>query len=356
MSLRKTMSLRTTILVALALLAGATRAQTGTPSALDPPRGDVRLVVLGDFNGPYGAVDYPAPLARAMAAIVDVWLPDLLLSPGDVIAGQDRDLPDDRFAAMWAGFDEAVVEPLRAACVPYAVAMGNHDASSQRSGGEYVFARDRQAAADYWSAHAPELSYQDRDGYPFDYSFTHAVNTVATAELFVIILDAASSAVTSEQRAWLAAQLSSPAAADAAARIVVGHLPLVPVSQGRDGPGEYLREGLALAAVLAAGSVDLYVSGHHAAYYPGRLGDVELLFAGGIGGRRLLGSSLAPRSTVTVVDMWFGGPAAPPTFAYTTFDLASMGEVDPGELPAAIGAVVLSGRAGQGAVALRGSP
>lgn len=349
------MSLSKSVLVALALMAGATSAQTG-PAVLDPPRGDLRLMVLGDFNGPYGAVDYPAPLARAMAAVADVWLPDLLLSPGDVIAGQDRDLPDDRFAAMWAAFDEAVAEPLRARDVLYAVAMGNHDASSQRSGGEYVFARERRAAVDYWSAHAPELSFQDRDGYPFDYSFTHPVTTAATAELFVVILDASSSAVTSEQRAWLAAELASPAAVAAAARIVVGHLPLVPVSQGRDRPGEYVSEGVALGAVLAAGSVDLYVSGHHAAYYPGRLGEVELLFAGGIGGRRLLGASLAPRSTVTVVDLWLGEPAAPPSFAYTTYDLATMAVVDPNALPAVIGDVVRSGRAGGQALALGDEP
>lgn len=337
-------------LVAVVLLWGVAAAQTGAPAVFDPPRGDVRLVVLGDFNGPYGSVVYPAQVARAMAAVTGVWLPDLLLSPGDVVAGQDRELPDDRFAAMWAAFDEVVAAPLRAVSVPYAVAMGNHDASSQRSSGEYVFARDRRAAKDYWMANAPELSYEDRSGYPFDYSFMHPAGTVvdATTSLFVVILDASSSAVTRDQRAWLAAQLASPAAVDASARIVVGHLPLVPVSRGRDRPGEYVHEGRELGAVLAEGSVDLYVSGHHAAYYPGRLGDVELLFAGGIGGRSLLGSEAAPRSTVSVIDIWLPTSAdSGPTFAYTTFDVADMAVVDPADLPSAVGDVVLSERVKQ---------
>lgn len=334
-------------------LPGSARAQAVPSTAIDPPRGDVRLVVLGDFNGPYGSLDYPPALTRAMTAITGVWLPDLVVSPGDVIAGQSRALPDDRFAAMWTAFDETVAEPLRTIGAPYAVAMGNHDGSSQMSRGEYVFARERQAAVGYWGAHQPELRYLDRAGYPFDYSFTQAVRGAttlaathpsATSELFVVVLDASSASVTTDQRAWLAAQLSSPAAVDAAARIVVGHLPLVPVSEGRDRPGEYVHEGAALGALLAEGAVDLYVSGHHAAYYPGRLGGLELLFAGGIGGRRLLGSSLEPRSTVTVVDVWLGEEGGRPTFVYTTFDLATMGVVDHSELPAAIGAVVISSR------------
>src|SRR5690606_15093030 len=284
------------------MLAGVAAAQSAAPAVFDPARGDVRLVVLGDFNGPYGSVTYPAPLGRAMAAIGGVWRPDLLLSPGDVIAGQDRDLPAARFAAMWAAFDAAVAAPLRDDGVPYAVAMGNHDASSLMAGGEYVFARDRRAAHAYWTTHEPSLDYQDRTGYPFDYSFTiraapasEAANdgvrnaaapgaagtptaagsrtAAGAAELFVVILDASSAAVTAAQRAWLRAQLASPAAGAAAARVVVGHLPLAPVSQGRDRPGEYLSDGAALGDLLAAAAVDLYVSGHHAAYYPGRLGE-----------------------------------------------------------------------------------
>lgn len=326
-------------------------ALANSPLAIhDPPRGDVRLVILGDFNGPYGSLDYPAPLTRALLAVVDVWRPDLLLSPGDVIAGQSRDLPDDRFRAMWAAFDATVAEPLRSAGIGYAVALGNHDASSLKgSGGAYLFERERRAAADYWSEHRPDLAFHDDAGYPFDHSFT-------AHGLFVVVLDASSATVTAEQRSWLATELASRAAVESDARIVIGHLPLVPISTGRDAPGEYVHDGEGLAAVLLAGSVDVYVSGHHAAYYPGRLGDVELLFAGGVGGRRLLGSDAAPRSTVTIVDVWLepGASERQAAFTYTTFDLAGMTVVDPSELPARVGSVVVSSRAGSVAVAEAG--
>lgn len=328
------------------LAAAAALGHASAQLVADPPRGDVRIVVLGDFNGPYGSVDYPAGLARALAATVDVWRPDLVLSPGDVVAGQDRTLPDERFAAMWAAFDAVVAEPLRAAGIRYAVALGNHDGSSLKGpDGAYLFQRERLAAAEYWSANDPGWEYHDRGGFPFDHSFT-------THGLFVVILDASSSAVSAEQRSWLATQLSSAAATGAAARIVVGHLPLVPVSQGRDVPGEYVYDGAGLGDVLRQGAADLYVSGHHAAYYPGVLGEVELLFAGGVGGRRLLGSDAAPRSTVTVVDLWLA-PAEPATFVYTTFDLADLTVVDPLELPAAVGDAVLSTRAGAAVATLR---
>jgi hypothetical protein len=216
-----------------------------------------------------------------------------------------------------------------------------------------VFSRERQAASAYWTANQPPLTVLAGGGYPFDYSFTQAVRSPAgpggdepASDLFVVILDASSASVTSDQRAWLAAQLSSAEAVAAAARIVVGHLPLVPVSQGRDSPGEYVFQGVELGEVLADGEVDLYVSGHHAAYYAGRLNGLELLFAGGIGGRRLVGSSREPRSTVTVVDIWLGDSTSEPTFVYTTFDLATMSVVDPGKLPEVIGAVVISDRVG----------
>src|SRR5690606_33112077 len=123
---------------------------------------------------------------------------------GDVVAGQNRDLPDDRFAAMWEGFDAVVAAPLRSAGVKYAVAMGNHDGSSLRgSGGAYLFERERRAAAHYWTEHRPDLAYHDDSGYPFDHSFT-------AHGLFVVVLDASSASVTAEQRAWLAAELGSP--------------------------------------------------------------------------------------------------------------------------------------------------
>lgn len=308
------------------MLAGAACA---SPPPLDPPRGDMRVAVFGDFNGPYGSTAYPAPVARVLAAITKVWRPELLLFPGDVVAGQQRSLPDDVFGAMWAAFDERIAAPLREAGIPYALATGNHDGSSLRGrDGAFLFARERRAAEAYWGQemYREHLAFVDRSGHPFDYAFV-------AGEVFVAILDASSATVTREQREWLESLLRRPAATSARVRVVVGHLPLVPVGRGRDLPGEVVAEAQELRRVMEAGGVDLYISGHHAAYYPGRLGALELLFAGGVGARKLLAGDAPARSTVTLVDVWY----EPMRIRYSTFDAATMELVPAASLPPSIG-------------------
>jgi hypothetical protein len=297
---------------------------------LDPPRGELRIVVFGDFNGPYGALEYPAPVARAVRALADVWRPDLVLMPGDLVAGQSAQLPDERFAQMWAIFDRDVAAPLRRAGIPYAATMGNHDASSQRDAlGAHRFAREREAARDYWSTHA-DIGGQgggDATDYPFHYAFT-------LGRAFVAVVDASSATLPAESRMWLSAVLDSPAARSADLRLVLGHLPLYPLTVGRDRPGEYLDGGDALRALLERHGVHASISGHHAAYYPGRVGDLELLFAGGVGGRRILGHDALPRSAITVVDVDFD----PLVVRYSSFDPGSMTPLPGASLPASVDA------------------
>ena len=327
-------------LLVVALLAPLLHfAAAGSPS--DPPRGDFRFAVFGDFNGSYGALEYPPAVARTIDALVGTWLPDLLLSPGDVVAGQNRSLPRDRFGAMWEVFDREIAAPLRSAGIPYAFAMGNHDGSSLREAdGEFLFGREREAALDYWSRPIYEgnLVYVDRQRFPFDYAFR-------AGPAFIVIIDASSATVTPDQREWLAHMLSLPTARAAELRVVVGHLPLVAVGSGRDRTGEVLEDATELQRILEEGDAHLYVSGHHAAYYPGRLDGVELLFAGGVGARRLLAGDAPARSTVTIVDVWW----EPLRIAYSTFDLADMRLILPSTLPARIetaaGTLQLSERA-----------
>ncbi len=282
----------------------------------DPPRGDIRAVVFGDFNGPYGSLTYPPPVARVIVSITEIWRPDLVLLPGDLVAGQSRSLPDERFAAMWEAFDGAVAAPLRAAGIPYLATMGNHDASSLRTAdGSYVFARERDAAAGYWSRpeHWEGLRLIEAAARPFTYG-------VRLGPLFVAVIDASSQLVDDDQRAWLARVLTSPEATEAELRFVMGHLPLVGIAVGRDRQGEVLLDAASLRDLLLAGSVDAYLSGHQAAYFPGRWEGLELLFAGGIGGRALRDHHAPARSAVTLVDADFGSGEV----RYTTIDPISM--------------------------------
>lgn len=285
---------------------------------LSPSAQPVRLAILGDFNGPYGSTTYPAPLARSVTRIVNEWQPDAVLSPGDLIGAQQASLGDAQVRAMWAAFDREVREPLTRAGIPFAFTLGNHDASPRSP-------RDRREAATYWAAHVPPLAFVDRAAFPFRFSFT-----LGSGAVFVASLDASGPDVSAGQRAWLAAQLAYPAARAAGARLVLGHLPLAGVSAGKNRPGEVLRDAPALRQIMEAGRVLAYVHGHHAAFYPARLGRLNVLSAGGIGGRDYVGHPGTARSTVTLLTVWPAQGRA----TFETVDAATGQPVDPASLPA----------------------
>ncbi|NBD34344.1 MAG: metallophosphoesterase, partial [Cyanobacteria bacterium] len=57
----------------------------------NPPRQEVRLVVISDLNTVYGATDYPPSVDQGIA-LIPYWQPDLVLCGGDMVAGQKSDL------------------------------------------------------------------------------------------------------------------------------------------------------------------------------------------------------------------------------------------------------------------------
>ena len=304
-------------LLLLLSLTGLSFAQT------DPPRGDVRVVVLSDFNPSYGETVYSPQVTKVIKATTEVWRPDLFVSAGDLVGGQRASLPIERFAQMWAAFGEEVAAPLRAANIPAAFAMGNHDGSSLRSLGGFVFARERDAARAYWEqTKSTHLAYRDSADFPFNYSFVFE-------GVFFTVWDASSANITDAQLLWLQGELGSKEAQAAPLRVLVGHLPLYGVSSEKNKPGEVLTNGDALRQAVEGWGVDLYISGHHAAYYPAKVGSVTLLNTGGVGARRLLGSSAAPQSAVTVLDITL----EPLELRLTTFDPATFQEIPLASLP-----------------------
>jgi hypothetical protein len=315
----RTRIMRSVPLALAAALAAAGCAVAGaspeTPAV--PAAAPLRVVVISDLNGAYGSTEYEPRVHRTVRRIVEDWRPDLVIAAGDLIAGQQPSLPDSTVAAMWSAFDTAVGRPLRDAAIPFAPTIGNHDGSRYPA-----HARDRRFALDYWTtpAHTPALDFVDAEDFPFNYAFR-------MGDLFVLVWDASNEEIARlpAQLEWIEATLSSPEARRAATRIVLGHLPLHAVAEGRDRPGEVLAEPDSLRAILEKHDVRMYVSGHHHAYYPGRRGALEMLHTGalGQGARPLIGSSEAPYSTVTTLEI---APAGGP-IGLSTYRLSEDGEM-----------------------------
>lgn len=298
-----------------------------------PPRGDRRLVAISDLNGRYGSTSYIPQVGRAVA-LIPALAPDLVLCGGDMVAGQKLGLSAGQLAAMWAAFGQQVLDPLRRAQQPFAFALGNHDASGSRSGGgAYTFALDRQQAERFWVPRRGQLGLQfvDASRFPFAYS-------VRQSDLFLLVWDASAATVPAEQIAWAERSLASPAAQGAKVRLVLGHLPLQAISQGRDRHGEVLQGAERLQQLLQRQRVQAYISGHHHAFFPGRSGGLDLLALGALGSgpRRLLGASQLPRHTLTLIDLFWARGERPARAVYTSYDMTTLQRITPGELPARI--------------------
>lgn len=296
----------------------------------NPPRGDVRLAVISDLNSAYGSTDYEPEVDKAIA-LLPFWQPDLVACSGDMVAGQYPSLTEEQMQAMWAAFDDHVASPLRKAKLPFGVTMGNHDASSAKSGsGKFLFARERDVATKYWNdpAHDPGVEFVDRFEFPFYYTFKYK-------DVFFLIWDGSSDLIPKDKLAWVEKALQSPEAKAAKIKILIGHLPLYAVTVGRDSAGEVMSNTEELRAMLERNQVHTYISGHHHGYYPAHKGKLQLLHMGvlGAGPRPYLGGRMPPRKSMTILDINF---ASPELTIYTTYDMRTMQPIKYDELPRSI--------------------
>lgn len=293
----------------------------------NPPRGDVRLMAISDLNGPYGSIDYDPEIDKALQ-LIPFWQPDMVVCSGDMVAGQNLDLTEERMKAMWAGFDEHVATPLRQMGIPYGFTVGNHDASGARSAnGSFVFQKEREVTLDYWQApeHDPGVEFIDRADFPFYYTFKFD-------DIFFLAWDGSTHLIPEEKLAWVEQSLASEAAQNAKMRVLLGHLPLYSVAVGRNQPGEVMNNPERLQALLERYNVHTYMSGHQHAYYPAHKGNLQLLHAGllGSGPRPLIDSSLPPRKALTLIDVNFDSPELT---TYTTYDAQTLELVQNEQLP-----------------------
>jgi 3',5'-cyclic AMP phosphodiesterase CpdA len=274
------------LLAILLLFSGAARAQPAAPEA----RGATRVVVLSDLNESYGSVQYSPHVDAAVERTVAL-RPDLVISTGDMVAGQRLRPPLSRseVEAMWAAFHARVSDPLAKAGLPFAVTPGNHDASS----GER-FRVERDIYREQWLPRKPAVEFLDGSRYPFHYAFR-------VGDVLFVSLDATHVGHLSQtEKRWLQALLERDGPRFRQ-RVVFSHVPLWPFAAGREADFLGDRE---LEAILQSGKVDLVLSGHHHAYYPGFKDGLRYVSQScqGAAPRPLIGTRDAQGRSITVVD------------------------------------------------------
>ena len=265
--------------------AGTTTRDAGsTPS---PDAGaTLRIVVLSDLNGSYGATTYDANVHAAVNALKTTLQPDLVLISGDMVAGQQAGL---NYPAMWAGFHAAVTTPITTAGIPVAPAPGNHDASAYPG---YQVERD-EYQRQWQPTRRPAVQFIDATNFPFRYSFVFK-------GAFFIALDATTVApLSGAQRAWVEQQLLL--AAPYRVRIVFGHVPLLPTTVGRE--SETLNDVTFENLLRTHGAV--FIGGHQHGYFPGAINGLRHVVAPcvGAGPRPLIGTTGASPRGFVVIDV-----------------------------------------------------
>lgn len=237
----------------------------------------LRLVVISDMNGSYGTTGHASTVHDAVRRIIELE-PDVVISTGDMIAGQFRD-PSQRnkLDMLWQAFHQAITRPLADAGIPLGITPGNHDASAYPG-----FEDERALYARQWRSQKTRLDFVDAAGYPFNYAFT-------VKGVLLVSLDVTTTgSLQADDLDWLQALLAEHR--DRFSDVIVfSHVPVWPFAKGRD--TEATRDER-LHAILMSAGVRLYLSGHHHAFYPGVLDAVTYISQAclGSGARALLGS------------------------------------------------------------------
>lgn len=295
-------------------------AAMGSGAAADETPQDQRqtwtVAVIADLNGPYGSKDYNEHVEAAVAWIRDDLQPDLVVSAGDMVAGQREGLP---YAGMWEAFHEVVTDEFAEAGIPMAVTPGNHDASEQPR-----FWPERIEFARQWKLRRPQLSFVDDSFYPFYYAFEFG------PALFVSLDGTGIGDLDDAQLNWIDEVLDTNAHLEVS--VLFSHVPQYPVAEGRR---IEIFDDDRLATLMRDHEVDMMISGHHHAYYPARRHGTYLLHAHclGSGARPLLGEDSARPRNVAVFDISADGIESIRAFESPHFDEV----VDHEKLPESLG-------------------
>lgn len=283
------------MLVAACATADSPRLPVNPEGIPERPAGErsFRFVAISDLNGPYGSTTYNEHV-HASVGLIREMQPELVLSAGDLVAGQKRGLTEEQLRAMWEGFNRAVAVPLRQAGIPFAPVAGNHDAS-----GYPAFENERLLFRDHWreEEQRPELDFVDDEHYPLYYSFQHKGS-------FFMALDVTTlEPLSPELWEWMTRQLAN--ARDYDLRFASCHVPPYPVSHGREREIIASPDNERLRRLFVENNVDVFFTGHHHAYFKGRKKGLNLvsLNCAGSGPRPVIGTDEPQHQSFVVVDV-----------------------------------------------------
>ncbi len=252
----------------------------------------LKIMVISDLNASYGSTEYPEDVPHVISQI-DSIKPDIILCAGDMVAGQKASLTGENIKAMWASFKTTVLDPIQTSKIPFGFTVGNHDASP-------TFALDRRLAQEFWMQNAAAVNLTFVDSTHFPFYFSYIKNGV-----FFISWDAAGAQIPAEVYSWMKEQLQSRAAQKARLRLLLGHLPLYPIVEAKNKPGEVNAAPDSALAFFQANGIDVYISGHQHAFFPAQKKGVRLFNAGAIGNgpRPLMGHDSAAKKAFHIIEV-----------------------------------------------------
>ncbi len=213
------------------------------------------IVFISDLNGRYGNPGYDERVSVAMETIVKMQ-PDLVICTGDMVAGQRQpSLDSGELDLMWRGFNRVVTEPLEQAGIPLLVTPGNHDGSAFPE-----FVLEQQHFKQQWEKHRPEFEFLPGSDWPRRYG-------VLVDDVLIVAFDGTRPGPLAESELLFLQNMLRAHAPQARKKIVLSHLPMWPFATGRE---HEILDDPDLLQLLHENSVDVYASGHHHVYFPGR--------------------------------------------------------------------------------------
>ena len=215
---------------------------------------DETVVLISDLNGRYGSNSYDERVSVAIGAVNRLG-PDLVICTGDMVAGQKQPgLDEDRLDQMWRGFNLAVTDPLGRHGIPLLVTPGNHDGS-----GFPEFALERQRFDIQWASRQPEVELLAGSEWPRRYAARIGAG-------LLVAFDGTVPGALAGSELRFVEQMLNNYSPGAGATIVFSHLPMWPLTKGRE---HEILDDPALLALLHRHGVDIYASGHHHAFFAG---------------------------------------------------------------------------------------